>query len=156
VRRCLVVSGSLHPASNAAILRAAEAGIPSISLADEPAGDDLTAAALAEALSAHPWVSLTTTGICPESVVERMGALAARAIQMQPVDAVAVFGGDTTLGVLEALGASVVEPIRDLLPGTPVSIVQHGVGRLALITKAGGFGDDGTLLEIRAAIEEAS
>jgi uncharacterized protein YgbK (DUF1537 family) len=156
VRRCLVVSGSLHPASNAAILRAAEAGIPVISPADEAAGDDLTAAALAEALSAHPWVALTTTGTCPESVVERMGALAARAIEMQPVDGVAVFGGDTTLGVLEALGASVVEPIRDLLPGVPVSILQHGDRRLALITKAGGFGDDGTLLAIRETLEDGS
>ena len=156
VRRCLVVGGSLHPASRAAILRAAEAGIPVISLADDAAGDDLTAAALAEALSAHPWVALTTTGTCPESVVERMGALAARAIELQPVDGVAVFGGDTTLGVLDALGVSVVEPIRDLLPGVPVSLVQHGARRLALITKAGGFGEDGTLLAIRETLEDGA
>jgi uncharacterized protein YgbK (DUF1537 family) len=154
VRRCLVVGGSLHPASSAAILRAAEAGMPVISLADDAAGDDLTAAAVAEALSAHPWVALTTTGTCPASVVERMGVLAARAIEMQPVDGVVVFGGDTTLGVLEALGTSFVEPIRDLLPGVPVSLIQHGDRRLALITKAGGFGDDGTLLSIRETLED--
>ncbi len=156
VRRCLVVGGSLHPASNGAILQAAAAGIPAIALADQAAGDDLTAAALAEALSAHPWVSLTTTGTCPERVVERMGALAARAIDRQLVDGVAVFGGDTTLGVLEALGVSVVEPIRDLLPGVPVSLIQHGARRLALITKAGGFGDDGTLTAIRNGLEDRS
>lgn len=156
VRRCLVVGGSLHPASSAAILRAGETGIPAIPLADQAAGDDLTAAALAEALSAHPWVSLTTTGTCPGSVVERMGALAARAIEMQPIDGVAVFGGDTTLGVLDALGVSVVEPIRDLLPGIPVSLIQHGAKRLALITKAGGFGDAGTLLSIRETLEDGS
>ncbi len=156
VRRCLVVGGSLHPASNAAILRAEEADIPAIALADQAAGDDLTAAALAEALAAHPWVSLTTTGTCPESVVMRMGALAARVIEMQPVDGVAVFGGDTTLGVLEALGVTVVEPIRDLLPGVPVSLIQHADGRLALITKAGGFGDAGTLTAIRNELEDWS
>jgi D-threonate/D-erythronate kinase len=156
VRRCLVVGGSLHPASSAAILRAAESGIPAIVLADEAAGDDLTAAGLAEALSAHSWVSLTTAGTCPGSVVQRMGALAARAIEMQPVDGVAVFGGDTTLGVLDALGSSVVEPIRDLLPGVPVSLIQHGDRRLALIAKAGGFGDAGTLLSIRETLEGGS
>jgi uncharacterized protein YgbK (DUF1537 family) len=75
---------------------------------------------------------------------------------MQPVDGLAVFGGDTTLGVLEALGTSVVEPIRDLLPGVPVSLVQHGDRPLALITKAGGFGDDGTLLSIRETLEDES
>jgi D-threonate/D-erythronate kinase len=155
VRRCLVVSGSMHPSSSAAIYRAAGAGIPVISLADDAAGDDLTAAALAEALSAHPWVSLTTTGGCPESVVTRMGALAARAIEMQPVDGVTVFGGDTTLGILDALDVTVVEPIRDLLPGIPVSTIQSGDRRLSLITKAGGFGDHGTLVSIRKALEEA-
>jgi uncharacterized protein YgbK (DUF1537 family) len=156
VRRCLVVGGSLHPASSAAIYRAAGAGIPVISIADQADGDDLTAAALAEALSAHPWVSLTTTGTCPESVVDRMGTLAARAIELQPVDGVVVFGGDTTFGILEALGVSVVEPLRDLLPGIPVSLIQHGDRRLALITKAGGFGDAGTLTAIRKGLEEGS
>jgi uncharacterized protein YgbK (DUF1537 family) len=156
VRRCLAIGGSLHPASSAAIYRAAGAGIPVISIADQAAGDDLTAAALAEALSIHPWVSLTTTGTCPESVVQRMGTLAARTIESQPVDGVAVFGGDTTLGVLEALGVSVVEPLRDLLPGVPVSLIQHGDRRLALITKAGGFGDAGTLLAIRETLKDGS
>jgi uncharacterized protein YgbK (DUF1537 family) len=156
VRRCLVVSGSLHPASSGAILRAAETGTPAIALADQAAGDDFTAAALAEALSAHPWVSLTTPGTCRGSVGKRMGALAARVIDMQPVDGVAVFGGDTTLGVLEALGVSVVDPLLDLLPGIPVSNIRHGERRLALITKAGGFGDDGTLTAIRKVLEDRS
>ena len=153
VRRCLAINGSLHPASSAAIFRALGAGIPVISVADQAAGDDLTVAALAEALSAHPWVAFTTTGGCPESVVTRMGELAARAIELQPVDGVAVFGGDTTLGVLDALGVNVVEPIRDLLSGIPVSTIQHGDKRLALITKAGGFGDVGTLIGIRKVLE---
>jgi uncharacterized protein YgbK (DUF1537 family) len=37
-----------------------------------------------------------------------------------------------------------------------VSLIQHGDRRLALITKAGGFGDAGTLTAIRKGLEEGS
>jgi uncharacterized protein YgbK (DUF1537 family) len=51
---------------------------------------------------------------------------------------------------------NVVEPIRDLLPGIPVSTIPHGDRRLALITKAGGFGDVGTLIGIQKVLEGGS
>ena len=156
VLRCVVVSGSVNPVSQEQIQRAAEAGIPAITLAEQPEGDAQTAEELAAMLGVHAWVSLATPRTCPRSVSERIGALVVRILEAQPLDGLVVFGGDTTRAILDALGVSVVEPCRDVLPGIPVSVIQHGDRRLALITKAGGFGDRDTLGAIRQTLEERS
>jgi uncharacterized protein YgbK (DUF1537 family) len=42
----------------------------------------------------------------------------------------------------------VVELVGELQPGIPLSLVDYGDRRLALITKAGGFGGETLFLDI--------
>jgi uncharacterized protein YgbK (DUF1537 family) len=63
------------------------------------------------------------------------------------VDGLMVFGGDTAFGILEALGRPLLEPIGEVVAGVPVS---HVAGRkLVLISKAGGFGDEGVVGQVK-------
>jgi len=153
VGRCLVVNGSLNPVSLGQVRRAA-GELPVITLAEDPAGDTATTDSLTTAFGKHRWVALTTPGTCPNQVAERIGELARETLSRGLADGLVVFGGDTALAVLEALGVSTVEPCRELIPGVPFSVVRMETRDLALITKAGGFGDSDTLLSIRDLLEK--
>ena len=55
-----------------------------------------------------------------------------------------IAGGDTAFGVLRALGASTVDVEGEIEQGVPLGVIGDGVGAgLTIVTKAGGFGDDG-------------
>ncbi|HWQ57201.1 MAG TPA: four-carbon acid sugar kinase family protein [Bryobacteraceae bacterium] len=71
-------------------------------------------------------------------------------------DALVVFGGDTAFGILRNMGLPAIEPIREILPGVPLSRIARGGRNLYLITKAGGFGPPDVLTRIRAIIEKGS
>jgi uncharacterized protein YgbK (DUF1537 family) len=120
VRSCLVVNGSLHPASRQQVEYACEQGCLSgewrAIAPDAPPGSDPLGVA------AH-------TAVCVRDC-----------ISVQPPDALAIFGGDTAFAIWKAMGLPVLEPIGEVLPGVPVTRVA---GRqLFLITKAGGYGDE--------------
>jgi uncharacterized protein YgbK (DUF1537 family) len=57
-------------------------------------------------------------------------------------------GGDTALGVCNALQIKRLEIIDELLPGIPISRAQFEDRKLQLITKAGGFGEIDTLYRL--------
>jgi uncharacterized protein YgbK (DUF1537 family) len=77
-----------------------------------------------------------------------MGALVKYVLAVGGFKTCAVFGGDTALGMLTALGRSAVRPIDEIAPGV---IWSQLVGSdLHLITKAGGFGEEDLLLRIAA------
>jgi D-threonate/D-erythronate kinase len=148
-QRCLVLSGSLHPASMEQVRQGTAAGIATLYLSDNPPELDA-------ALSASPWVALATPGTCPQGVSERIGALARCALEGGLIDGLVVYGGDTAFAVLQALQVSVVESCGDLLPGIPLSLLRFGGREVALVTKAGGFGGPDTLLSIRRQLEDRS
>ncbi len=147
--RTLVVSGSLHPASRGQVRRAAQAGLRAVYLGRQP--DSETVSALID----EDWAVLATPGDLPAAVSSRMGALVGEALARQPVDCLVVFGGDTALAVMSALGVTTVESAGELLPGMPVSIAAYAGRRLVLVTKAGGFGGDDALLAIKQNLERA-
>ena len=60
-------------------------------------------------------------------------------------DACLITGGDTAFATLKALGCCSLEPIGEVIPGIPVSVLPNG---MTLITKAGGFGSPQALLEL--------
>jgi uncharacterized protein YgbK (DUF1537 family) len=124
VARCLVVNGSLHEASAAQMRHARESGLD-WTVFDETAiaGRGLTRAA------------------CVGRAVRDM-------LERSEFDAVAVFGGDTAFGILDALGRPALYPLGEVVPGVPVSEVEGGRPRY-LITKAGGFGPPEILSRIR-------
>jgi uncharacterized protein YgbK (DUF1537 family) len=154
VARCLVISGSLHPASREQVLRAASGAIHTLYLGSDPDTDLVIAQLLSEALRTRGWAALDTPGTCPSGVGARIGALANRILGAVPVDCLVIFGGDTTLAVLRAIGATVIESAGELMPGVPLSLARHQDRPLVLVTKAGGFGGADMLVSIKGLLEK--
>lgn len=119
-----ILCGSLHPRSREQAAEAARLGWEVLSTGEFRAGEQARAAS----------------------------ELAEAALALPPVDALVIFGGDTTHAVLSRLGLRDLEPLGEVEPGVPVS---RG-GGLILITKAGGFGPPDLAARIRAKLEKAS
>jgi uncharacterized protein YgbK (DUF1537 family) len=64
--------------------------------------------------------------------------------RLDGIDAVFVFGGDTAYALLKELKLTELIPVREIVPGVPVS----RAGRLLFITKAGGFGSPDIVEEV--------
>jgi uncharacterized protein YgbK (DUF1537 family) len=91
-----------------------------------------------------------------EALAWNMGKLVRAIADATAVRTVAVFGGDTTLGVVTALNVRSLEPVREICQGTVVSRVflQRGVAAgFHLVTKAGGFGPVDVIDRIAGALE---
>ncbi|MCL6546294.1 MAG: hypothetical protein K6T61_13780 [Bryobacteraceae bacterium] len=153
-RRCLVASGSRNPITARQLGRARELGMPISKLPDSAAEDEATVQQLAAALRKEPWAMLATSGTSPEDVSLRIGSVVRRVVEQVELDGLVVFGGDTAAGVLRALGVEAVEPLREVLPGVPLSSIELRDRRLAFVTKAGGFGGVELVGELRRALGE--
>src|SRR5260370_11544979 len=77
-------------------------------------------------------------------------------------DAILVSGGDTAFTVFAELGFPILLPVREIVPGVPVTRIEAAQlarvlpGRrldLFLITKAGGFGELVVLCRIRKRLD---
>jgi uncharacterized protein YgbK (DUF1537 family) len=121
--RCLVVNGSLHPAS---IAQVAFARAQRCFESDWRFFDD----------------ELETAGL---ERAGQTGERIRRLLEDSPVDALIVFGGDTAFGIHRSVGEEPFEVWGEVLPGVPLS----RCGDLFWITKAGGFGAPDVLCEIR-------
>ena len=77
-----------------------------------------------------------------------MGKIAAAALEDPGFNSLAVFGGDTLISVLEAMGASGVHPMEEISPGIVVSRISGASRDLTLISKAGGFGEEDAIMSI--------
>ena len=84
-----------------------------------------------------------------------MGRLAARAFQEGAFAHCVIFGGDTAMGVLGALGSSSFRLGGEILPGLALGKLEGAFGSLDLITKAGGFGEEDVLCRIRDSLKQA-
>ena len=124
VRRALLVSGSRHQRSQEQIASASDAfetwGWRVFCAPCEHQGDPLAFAA-------------------------RFGEDVKSAIESDCFDTIIVFGGDTAFALLNAMHIDTVEPIGEVLPGIPVSLLPD---KTVLITKAGGFGDPDLLFQL--------
>jgi D-threonate/D-erythronate kinase len=121
--RCLVVNGSLHPASIAQVdfartHRCFEGGWRYLEADPGSSGRDRTG----------------QTGECVRQL-----------IASSLVDALVVFGGDTAFGIHQRLGGQPFEAWGEVLPGVPLS----RCGDLFWVTKAGGFGAPDFLCDLR-------
>lgn len=70
------------------------------------------------------------------------------------VRAIVVFGGDTAIALMKRLECTGVTPIVEIQPGVVLSKIEDGLYSLVLVTKAGGFGEDDILFEIKEFLEE--
>jgi uncharacterized protein YgbK (DUF1537 family) len=123
ISRCLVVNGSLHPASIQQMRWAEDRGL---------FGDG--------------WIRLDEPmeGMGMERAM-RIGECVRNILNTTPFEAVIVFGGDTAFGIHRALGELPFQSQGEVAPGVPVS----ESGTLLWITKAGGFGPQDVLSTIR-------
>jgi uncharacterized protein YgbK (DUF1537 family) len=161
-RAWLWVVGSLHAASRAQLAALQASGAAGVYL-DDGGQDGGAAPDLSAVLRAlgrgRPAFLASAADIrrAPREVSRALGAATARVLADAAPDVLAVIGGETTYGVLQALGATRL----DLL-GAPASGLSLGaltVPRsderpLPLLAKAGGFGAPDlflSLLEGRAA-----
>jgi len=79
-----------------------------------------------------------------------LGQLVASFLDAQPKQLLIVFGGDTAAGILRALGDPQLEPLREILPGVPISrVIRKNGTTYYLVTKAGGFGPPNVLQQIQ-------
>lgn len=121
--RCLVVNGSLHPASIQQMAFAQQNG-----LFDENwmcFNDLIEGAGLERAL--------------------KLGESVRRKLESSSFNTLVVFGGDTAFGIHQALGSHPLRSHGEILPGVPLSESDG----LQWITKAGGFGSIDVLRTIR-------
>lgn len=82
---------------------------------------------------------------------KKFGGDAKRALESDGFDTIIVFGGDTAFSVLKAMNIDAVEPLGEVLPGIPVSLLPN---KQILITKAGGFGDADLLLQLHERLSD--
>jgi len=125
--RCLVINGSLHPASAAQV----------------------AFARMARCFEGGGWRCFEDH---PEGAgsnrADQIGERVHRLIDASPVDGLVVFGGDTAFGIHQALGGQPFEVWGEVLPGVPLA----RCGQLFWVTKAGGFGAPDILCSIRRAL----
>ena len=76
-----------------------------------------------------------------------LARIAVRAIRRWDVAGLILTGGDVAKETCEALGATGVRILKELEPGVVVGEVIGGIKEgLRIVTKAGGFGSDGAIV----------
>jgi uncharacterized protein YgbK (DUF1537 family) len=78
-------------------------------------------------------------------IEEALGEVASRVIRSSEISSIIMTGGATALSICKALRVENIEIIEEVEPGIPLLVLS---GELKAVTKAGGFGDDDTLLRI--------
>ena len=82
--------------------------------------------------------------VLPQSYGEIVRALTAKT----EVGTLVVFGGDTLVGILKALGKSSVIPLAEIFPGVVAARIPGIDNPRYIVTKAGGFGGEDLLRKI--------
>lgn len=180
-RPILLVCGSVNELSVTQVSYAEKAGIKSLTLdfdlllrdsyLDSPEYENQIIASLRN-LNDHGIFILKTVGGKRDigSVIEKakklpeedlynritrsIGLLVRGIMQRIQIGTLIIFGGDTALGIVKQLNCKTIQPGYELLPGIPISFIKSSLFRGPLITKAGGFGNEKTLIDIITYIEE--
>jgi D-threonate/D-erythronate kinase len=84
-----------------------------------------------------------------EKVAEQLGRAASDICAHLNCRTIVSTGGSTSMAIAQALGIESVDLVDEILPGVVAGACNgHGDGVEWFISKAGGFGEDGLLLEI--------
>ena len=152
----LIVNGSLQETALAQVRRGLEAGIDGLRLTPEM----LSSGAPTARRVVGPLLLYTVAtpeeraqyaeaarrqgieDVCG-SVAEALGGLTAALMEREPAPgSLAVFGGDTAVAVLRALGGTTMRPHGELWPGVIESTMPVGGRSVTVVTKSGGFGPE--------------
>ncbi|MDR1904408.1 MAG: four-carbon acid sugar kinase family protein [Treponema sp.] len=168
----LVISGSVNPVSLGQVRSAINSGIRAFPLAAEKLCEDAWfASAEAGAFVKQCSDALRLDGICligtnralgtevqtgqpapagvhEENISGRIGKLVPGILGETSV-CIAVFGGDTLLGIMDALCFDYILPIREIKPGIVLALARGGTSEMFIVTKSGAFGGEELIAEIR-------
>lgn len=86
-------------------------------------------------------------------ITRSIGILVRDIMKRIQIGTLIIFGGDTALGIIKQLNCTAIRSLYELLSGIPISFVNSSVFNGPLITKAGGFGNEKTLVDIITYIE---
>ncbi|HYK89690.1 MAG TPA: four-carbon acid sugar kinase family protein [Acidobacteriota bacterium] len=147
VERCLIVSGSRSEVSVRQMECALNCGFRSSSPTNVT--DEL--------LASLSWIILEPAGDVhgnPLQIARQVGTTIRDVLQQATPDALLIFGGDTARAVVQALGSPGLHPLGEVLPGVPLSrIARPDTRHLYMMTKAGGFGSNGIIAELRRQLQ---
>ncbi len=147
----LVVVGSLSGVAREQLGRLVEergcAGVPVT--VGEPGTVEEAVRKVRAALSEAACAALCSDGErgSSEGVIEALAEVAARLSDEGLFEALVLTGGDTAVGVARRLGATGIRLEGEVEAGVPVGTLV-GLRPYRVVTKAGGFGEPGTLVRV--------
>lgn len=156
-RPVLVIAGTRHQATARQIERAAAAGIPVVCpdqhcLDDPAAGLEDAQAAVERHLAAGRHVVFTTHGsrrspLGAETVADRLASIVDSAVVRSAVGGLLLTGGDVAMAVCRHLSTEAIWLRGEVLPAIPWGTLTGPIlPGLPVVTKAGSFGDEQTIL----------
>ena len=84
-----------------------------------------------------------------DAISRELAAIVAGLAAEHPIGGLVLVGGDTARAVLSAIEAAGIVLAGEVEPGTPVGAIAGGpLDGVTIATKAGAFGDDGTLVRL--------
>lgn len=155
--RWLILCGSRHPVSLSQVRWAQEAGCECLELAAHPGQDEAAVQAVVSSLETGGWTAVSSPAERlddPGLAALRLARLCRDVLARTGPAGLIVLGGDTAFHLMQTLGIESIAPCLELLPGVPLSRIDTRWQELPLVTKAGGFGRDNVLGEIRRKMEE--
>lgn len=87
-------------------------------------------------------------------IAKNMGTFVKSMLKEVDIPVLVVFGGDTALGIIKAIGCKNVIPKGELETGVAISEITFNKKSLLMVTKAGGFGSVEILGEIERCLKE--
>lgn len=147
-RRLLVIVGSANPTTRRQLAQLTRlTGVNSVAVTDDYGGTIARLrAAPGEILALHtPHTRCAADEV--GRLTQRLAAIAQPLAADGTIDALILTGGETARAVLSALGASGIDLLDEPEPGVAAGRLRGGPECLVLV-KAGGFGDDDTLVRL--------
>ncbi len=161
----LVVAASRHPAALRQVAVAEGTGVRAVRPERDwfigPGSQEAMVDAVEQALVRGPAI-LTTVGL-PDmpgrgpALTERLAGVVAGVIRKGAVAGLVLTGGDAAIAVSRAVGAEALWLGGEVQSGVPWGRLAGGLAPgLPVVTKAGGFGDDGALLAAMRFLERGA
>lgn len=95
-----------------------------------------------------------SAGDTRERVASNMGRLAAMLLENGWSGTLAVFGGDTLISAMRAIGCDGIRPVCEVESGVVLSSLPLNGADISLITKSGGFGNKDIIVRIEQFIND--
>ncbi len=83
-----------------------------------------------------------------ELISKQIGFIVSTILKEVHLNSLAVFGGDTISGIMDAMSIKYIAPKLEILPGVALSLVNIKNKEIQLVSKPGGYGDTKVILHI--------